>query len=97
MAFDPAAVRRLAHLARIGISEETARALGSELERILALVDQLREADVGDVAPMAHPLALTQRLRPDAVTETPVRERYQENAPRTERGLYVVPKVIDAG
>ena len=94
MAFDSSAVSRLAHLARIGVDEKTAGSLGSELEHILAMVDQLREADVAGVAPMAHPLELTQRMRPDEVTESPERDSYQENAPRVQDGVYVVPKVL---
>ncbi len=96
MAFDSAAVRRLAHLARIGVSEGTVSALGEELEQILVMVDQLREADVEGVTPMAHPLALTQRMRADDVSEAPERDRYQQNAPETRDGVYVVPRVIDA-
>jgi aspartyl-tRNA(Asn)/glutamyl-tRNA(Gln) amidotransferase subunit C len=44
---------------------------------------------------MAHPLDAVQRLRPDAVTETDERDRYQENAPSVSDGLYLVPKVIE--
>ena len=95
MAFDSEAVKRLAHLARIGIDETVAAALGAELGDILSMVDQLREAKVEGVEPMAHPLALTQRMRTDEVTEFPERENYQSNAPRVENGVYVVPKVID--
>ena len=97
MAFDSEAVRRLAHLARIGVDDEAAQSLGSELEHILEMVDQLREADVEGVVPMAHPLELTQRMRADEVTEAPERDRYQGNAPSVEGGVYMVPKVIGGG
>jgi len=96
VALDSTAVRRLAHLARIAVDEDTARSLGTELEHILAMVDQLSEVDVAGITPMAHPLALTQRLREDAVTESPDRERYQRNAPVTHDGVYLVPKVIES-
>jgi aspartyl-tRNA(Asn)/glutamyl-tRNA(Gln) amidotransferase subunit C len=96
VAFDSAAVRRLARLARIGVSAETAQALGAELERILALVDELRAAEIAGVEPMAHPLALAQRLRADEVTERPERDLYQQNAPATIAGVYRVPRVIDS-
>lgn len=95
MALDSAAVRRLAHLARIAVDDETVRSLGSDLEHILAMVDQLSEVDVGGIAPMAHPLDLHQRLREDQVSETPEPARYQANAPETAGGVYLVPKVID--
>ena len=93
--FDSAAVKRLAHLARIAVDEQTAAGLGGELERILAMVDELKSAEVGNVTPMAHPLNLTQRLRADEVTETPDRDLYQKNAPDTIAGVYRVPQVID--
>lgn len=94
MAFDSASVKRLAHLARIGVDERTAAALGEELEHILAMVDELRTARVEGVVPMAHPLALAQRLRSDEVTEQPERDLYQQNAPDTVAGVYRVPRVI---
>lgn len=95
MALDSAAVRRLAHLARIAVDDETARSLGTDLEHILAMVDQLREVDAQGVEPMAHPLAVNQRLRDDAVTESPEPALYQQNAPDTVDGVYLVPKVIE--
>jgi aspartyl-tRNA(Asn)/glutamyl-tRNA(Gln) amidotransferase subunit C len=94
VALDSTVVRRLAHLARIAVDEDAARSLSADLERILALVDQLSEVDVTGITPMAHPLALTQRLRADAVSETPNPTLYQQNAPATTQGLYRVPKVI---
>ncbi len=96
MALDSTAVRRLAHLARIAVDEETARSLGTDLEHILAMVDQLGGVDVEGITPMAHPLALVQRLRDDAVTERPDRDLYQKNAPATHDGVYLVPKVIES-
>ena len=96
VALDSTAVRHLAHLARIALDEDTARSLGAELEHILAMVDQLSEVDVTGITPMAHPLALTQRLREDTVIENPDRERYQQNAPATAGGVYLVPKVIES-
>ncbi|MGH8272817.1 MAG: Asp-tRNA(Asn)/Glu-tRNA(Gln) amidotransferase subunit GatC [Gammaproteobacteria bacterium] len=98
--FDSDAVRRLAHLARISVDEKTAAALGGELERILAMVDELEAADVAGVEPMAHPLAhngnAAQRLRADEVTEAPERDLYQKNAPDTVAGVYRVPRVIES-
>ena len=44
---------------------------------------------------MAHPLNMNQPLRPDVVTESDHREDYQRNAPAVERGLYLVPRVIE--
>ncbi|MHB8744401.1 MAG: Asp-tRNA(Asn)/Glu-tRNA(Gln) amidotransferase subunit GatC, partial [Sulfuricaulis sp.] len=51
--------------------------------------------DTQGVTPMAHPMDAAQRLRPDAVTETDQRERFQAIAPQVEAGLYLVPRVIE--
>ena len=47
------------------------------------------------VAPLAHPLPLTQTLRADQITETNHREKYQSVAPQAEAGLYLVPRVVE--
>lgn len=69
--------------------------MSAKLTEIVRFVDQLQAADTSGVTPMAHPLDQPQRLRADEVTETDQRERYQANASATERGLYLVPKVIE--
>ena len=58
-------------------------------------LDQLQAAPTDDVLPMAHPLNMAQRLRADDVTEADERDFFQENAPATEDGYYLVPKVIE--
>ena len=58
-------------------------------------VDQLQSVDTDNVAPMAHPMDVCQRLRPDIITEKDQRERLQAMAPAIEDGLFLVPKVID--
>jgi aspartyl-tRNA(Asn)/glutamyl-tRNA(Gln) amidotransferase subunit C len=92
-------VRRLAHLARIGIRPEESAAVIDRLNRVLGLIDELKAVDTAGIEPMAHPLdALLpegQRLRPDEVTETNQRELYQAAAPAVQDGLYLVPKVIE--
>jgi len=88
-------VEKIAHLARIAIDEGQLASVGRDLSNILDLVAQMNAVDTAAVAPMAHPLDMAQRLRPDAVTETDRRERFQAIAPATEGGLYLVPKVIE--
>ncbi len=88
-------VEKIAHLARIQLEpEERARYL-QELNGILDLVAQMNRVDTEGVPPMAHPLHMVQRLRPDLVTESDRREAFQAIAPLTEAGLYLVPKVIE--
>ena len=95
MSLTPEQVRQVARLARLEIRDDEIEHYTGQLSRILGMVDQLSAADTQDVSPMAHPLSMVQRLRPDEVTETDRRADFQSVAPAVERGLYVVPKVIE--
>jgi aspartyl-tRNA(Asn)/glutamyl-tRNA(Gln) amidotransferase subunit C len=95
MSLDKEAVSRIAHLARLGVDASEYDAYARNLSDILAFVEQLNAVDTAGVEPMAHPLDATQRLRPDRVSETDQREKFQRVAPRVEAGLYLVPKVIE--
>ena len=66
-----------------------------KLSKIIDFVDQLQTISTDDIEPMAHPLNQSQRLRMDQVTETNDRENIQKNAQQIEKGMYLVPKVID--
>lgn len=95
MAVDRSDIAKLAELARLAISENTADEVAKSISDVLALVDQLQAVNTDGVAPMAHPLDAIQRLRADVVTEPDQRERFQAIAPATQDGLYLVPQVID--
>jgi len=88
-------VAKIAHLARLAVTDEELEPLRGELAGILHLVEQMEELDTAGIPPMAHPLEMAQRLRPDVVTEENRREAYQAVAPQVENGLYLVPKVIE--
>jgi len=89
-------VEKIAHLARLEITEAQMPVYVGSLSAILAFVEQLAGAPTEDVVPMAHPLeGQMQVLREDSVTETDRREAYQANAASVEAGLYLVPKVIE--
>jgi aspartyl-tRNA(Asn)/glutamyl-tRNA(Gln) amidotransferase subunit C len=89
-------VEKIAHLARLDITEAQMPVYVGSLSAILAFVEQLAGAPTEDVVPMAHPLeGQVQVLREDSVTETDRREAYQANAASVEAGLYLVPKVIE--
>jgi aspartyl-tRNA(Asn)/glutamyl-tRNA(Gln) amidotransferase subunit C len=95
MALDKTDVAKIAHLARLAVDDNALGGYAGELSRILDLVEQMNAVDTRGVEPMAHPLHMAQRLRPDAVTEHDQHERFQAIAPLTEDGLYLVPKVIE--
>ena len=88
-------IRRLARLARIAIGEEESATFRDRLNRVLGLIDQLQAVDTTGIEPMSHALDVVQPLRPDAVTESDQRARFQADAPAVEDGLYLVPKVIE--
>ncbi len=93
-------VKRLANLAQLELTDDQAQATLEKLNGIFALVEQMKAADTAGIEPLNHPIAAFQtdlalRLRDDAVTEANRREDYQQVAPATQDGLYLVPKVIE--
>ncbi len=88
-------VKKIAHLARLGIDEQQIESYANDLSSVLDLMTRMGQLDTTGVIPMAHPLDQTQRLREDVVTESNQRDHFQAIAPQTETGLYLVPKVIE--
>ena len=89
-------VEKIAHLARLSITEQEMPVYVSSLSSIVDFVDELSRADTSGVQPMAHPLdGQHQRLRADEVSESDHHDKYQRNAPAVAAGLYVVPRVIE--
>jgi len=96
MSLEAKDVAKIAHLARLAITEQEMPVYAASLSKIFTFVEQLNAAEVGDVEPMAHPLpGQVQRMRMDDVTEVDAHEKFQRNAPRVETALYLVPKVIE--
>ncbi|MCL5043578.1 MAG: Asp-tRNA(Asn)/Glu-tRNA(Gln) amidotransferase subunit GatC [Gammaproteobacteria bacterium] len=95
MALDRNEVEKIAHLARIALSDEDVPATTAKLSSILDLIDKMQAVHTTGIEPLAHPLETTQRLRADEVSEHNQRDTYQQIAPATEAGLYLVPKVIE--
>lgn len=95
MALDKDTVLGIARLARLKIDDQEIEKYSSELGNILDLVAQMEAVDTSGVEPMTHPFDATMRLRDDAVTQSNQRDKFQAIAPSAERGLYLVPKVID--
>jgi aspartyl-tRNA(Asn)/glutamyl-tRNA(Gln) amidotransferase subunit C len=95
MSLEPSQVKEIAHLARLAVDENDIPTYAKNLSDILQFVEQMNAVDTSSVDPLAHPLEMAQRLRPDEVTETDQRELFQSIAPVTEDGLYLVPRVIE--
>ncbi|NLQ16939.1 Asp-tRNA(Asn)/Glu-tRNA(Gln) amidotransferase subunit GatC [Marinomonas sp. M1K-6] len=95
MSIDKQDVQKIAHLARLALTEEGADQYQHSLSSILSLVEQMQSVNTDGVEPLSNPLEMTQRLREDIVTEENRRDAFLANAPLTEAGLFLVPKVID--
>jgi aspartyl-tRNA(Asn)/glutamyl-tRNA(Gln) amidotransferase subunit C len=95
MSLSASDVKKIAHLARLGIDEQQIEHYAKDLSSMLDLMTQMGQTNTDGVVPMAHPLDQMQRLRDDVVSETDQRDHFQTIAPQTEAGLYLVPKVID--
>jgi len=97
-------IKRIAHLARIEVSDAEAQSTLTKLSGILGLIEQMQAVDTTGIVPMSHSQDVAQRLREDVVTKTNQREAFQKNAPMLGNGsndpavadgLYLVPKVIE--
>ncbi len=104
MALNITDIKRIAHLARLEVSEQEANQTLTKLTGILGLIEQMQAVDTTGITPMSHSQDVMQRLREDVVTKTNQREEFQANAPvlgngstekAVDNGLYLVPKVIE--
>ena len=95
MAVDAATVRRIAHLARIAVTEEEVPHLQSELNAMLAFVEQLSEVNVEGVEPMTSVMPMAMKKRADIVTDGGIAGDIVKNAPASEDNFFLVPKVVE--
>lgn len=99
MALTPEDITRIARLARLELSSAEAERMRSTINDFFEIVEQMQAVDTRGIKPLAHPLSAVQpvalRLMPDEVSEPNAREAYLANAPAAERGLFLVPRVIE--
>lgn len=95
MSVDLKTVKRVAHLARIAVSEEDAERMTGELNAILGFVEQLNEVDVSGVEPMTSVTPMEMKKRADAVTDGNKAADIVANAPATDENFFLVPKVVE--
>ena len=92
-------IARIAHLARLELRPEESERMLSQINGFFDIVEKMRAVDTSGVEPLTHPVAAVQdvalRLREDAASEPNNREANQQSAPAVERGLFLVPKVIE--
>ncbi len=99
MALTSQDVQRIAHLARLELTDDQSKELLGQLNGFFEIVEQMRAVDTASVQPLYTPLSAVQdvtlRLREDVVTEGDDRQANQRSAPCVEEGLFLVPKVIE--
>jgi aspartyl-tRNA(Asn)/glutamyl-tRNA(Gln) amidotransferase subunit C len=95
MSLDPAAIRRIARLARIRVDDAQVGQMQGELNAILGWIDQLNEVDVSGVEPLTGGALMAMRLREDVVTEPDLTDAVLSNAPDRDGPFYTVPKVVE--
>jgi aspartyl-tRNA(Asn)/glutamyl-tRNA(Gln) amidotransferase subunit C len=95
MSVDAVTVRRIAHLARIAVSDDDVPHLQGELNTILAFVEQLSEVNVNGVDPMTSVTPMEMKKRQDVVNDGEIADDIVANAPATEGHFFLVPKVVE--
>ncbi len=92
-------IDRIANLARLALAPDQAQRMQGQINDFFNIVEQMRAVDTTGIEPLAHPVAaiqdITLRLRDDVASEPNQREANQRSAPAVERGLFLVPKVIE--
>ncbi len=88
-------VKYVAHLARLALTPEEEKQLGSQLGNILGYIEKLRELDVTHVEPTAHAVPMVNVTRPDEIRPSLSHEDALRNAPKKGGGLFVVPKIVE--
>jgi aspartyl-tRNA(Asn)/glutamyl-tRNA(Gln) amidotransferase subunit C len=95
MSVDAATVRRIAHLARIAVTDAEVPHLQGELNAMLAFVEQLSEVDVEGVEPMTSVTPMEMKKRADVVNDGQIADDVVRNAPQTQGHFFLVPKVVE--
>ncbi len=99
MALTPQDIDRIANLARLELTPVDSERMLTQLNGFFDIVEKMRAVDTSGLTPLAHPVAIIQdmalRLREDMVSEPNQRDANQKSAPSVERGLFLVPKVIE--
>ena len=95
MSVDAATIRRIAHLARIAVTEAEVPHLQGELNAMLAFVEQLSEVNVDGVEPMTSVTPMEMKKRPDEVNDGVIADAVVGNAPDTVNHFFLVPKVVE--
>src|SRR5260370_33389742 len=92
MSVDAATVRRIAHLARIAVTDAEVPHLQGELNAMLAFGEQLSEVNVDGVEPLTSVTPMEMKKRPDVVDDGEIADDIVRNEPATAHDCFLVPK-----
>jgi len=95
MSLDSATVARIAKLARLEVPDSELDALAAQLSSIMGWIEQLAEVDTAGVEPMRSVMPITKPWRADRVTDGGRAAAILANAPESQDGYFVVPKVVE--
>jgi len=95
MSVDLKTVKRVAHLARIAVSDEEAAKMEGELNAILGFVEQLSEVDIEGVEAMTSVTPMAMKKRADGITDGNKADDIVANAPQSDEHFFLVPKVVE--
>ena len=95
MSVDADTVRRIAHLARIAVTEAEVPHLQGELNAMLAFVEQLSEVNIDGVEPMTSVMPMEMKKRQDVVNDGEIADDIVKNAPDAVNHFFLVPKVVE--
>ena len=95
MSLNQADLKKIAHLARINVSEQETKVLEEKLQGIMSLIDQMQNVDTNNVEPMSHAIEVSQPLREDIIKETDIRKDSLPLASEVHDSLFLVPQVIE--
>ena len=95
MSINKEEIKKIAHLARINVSQKEVEQVEKKLVGILALIEKMQEVNTDSIEPMSHALDIFQPLREDKVTEKDIRNKSLALAPHSEQSLFIVPQVIE--
>jgi aspartyl-tRNA(Asn)/glutamyl-tRNA(Gln) amidotransferase subunit C len=88
-------VAYIARLARLDLTAEETALFQTQLAQVLEHAGKLAEVDLEGVEAAAHAFPIFDVLREDEPRPGLTQEEALRNAPRSARGLFIVPKVIE--
>jgi aspartyl-tRNA(Asn)/glutamyl-tRNA(Gln) amidotransferase subunit C len=92
---DRKTVAKVANLARIKITADEEKKYAEELSGIMDWIEQLGEVNTDGIEPMTSVVEVKLHERPDEITDGGYADEILANAPETQEGFFVVPKVVE--